>query len=156
MNLDASFESDLREAVLDEVEHELIGKPNNLVYQTVQKSHEILRKYGREADYNVEPIIESLGEPEVDRSERSIEIKWGWEHEAAPFFAFGTSDHTVDGNPILSFIWEDAPPGIHEKFPDTERVDGDPRVFLPKTEPSGLPESRFVRDALNWLRREVA
>lgn len=155
MRLSSSFESDLREAVLDDAEHQIIGTQGSLVHQAVQQSHDSLRQYGSSNDYDVEPIIESLGEPTVDRSQDSLTVEWGWEHEAAPHFAFGTSDHTVDGDPVLSFIWEDAPPGIHEMFPETERVDGDPRVFFGDVEVAGLPESRFVRDALNWLRREV-
>ena len=156
MNLDSSFEADVREAVLDDAERELIGKEGNLIHQTVQRSHEVLRQYGDENDYDVEPIIESLVGPEVTRTNDSIEVRWGWEHEAAPHFEYGTSDHTVDGDPVLSFIWEDAPAGIREMFPHTERVDGDPRVFLPSVDVAGLPESRFMRDALNWLRREVS
>ena len=155
MNLDSSFEDDLREAVLDDVEHEMIGKPDNIVHQTIQRAHDILREYGSRNDYNIEPIIESM-DYDVERSEGHLRIRIGWAHEAAPYFEFGTSDHEVSGNPLLSFIWEDAPAAIHDMFPNTERVDGDPRVFFSDVEVAGLPESRFVRDALNWLRREIA
>ena len=154
MNLSSDFEAEAREALLDDVEHEFVGTSDNLVHQTVQRAHAILEEYGSRHDYDIEPIIESM-DYEVDRTDRHIEIRIGWAHEAAPYFEFGTSDHTVDGDPILSFIWEDAPPAIHEMFPNTERVDGDPRVFFGDVEVAGLPESRFVRDALHWLRREI-
>ncbi|WP_135806210.1 hypothetical protein [Halorussus marinus] len=149
MNLDSSFEDDLREAVLDEAEHELIGQSDNLVHQFVQDVHDQLRAYGSQYDYNVEPIIESLGEPQVDRSENSLSIRVGWEHEASVYFEFGTSDHTVEGDPLLVFEFDPAEyPYLAEMFPDGT-------AFLPQTHPSGLPESRAVRDALNELRREM-
>lgn len=153
--LASDFEEQLLEALLDELEHEFIGKRNNLVHQTVQQAHDILRAYGDAHDYDVEPIIESLGQPEVTRTENSIQVRIGWGHPAAPYFQMGTSPHTVEGDPVLRFVWEDAPQGVREKWDHTERVDGDPVVFLPEVDVDGLPESRFVRDALHWLRREL-
>ena len=155
MNLASNFEDNVADAVLDEVERELVGQSDNLVHQAIDRAHEVLEEYGDRHDYDVGPIIDSLGAVDVQRTDRSITVRLGWEHEAAPYFEYGSSDHTVDGDPILSFIWEDAPQSIHEMFPDTERVDGDPRVFFGEVEVAGLPESRFVRTALNWLRREV-
>jgi hypothetical protein len=155
MNLTSSFEPDLQEAVLDQAEHELIGKQDNLVHQFVQRAHDRLREYGDRYDYNVEPIIESFEIDEIDRSDSRLTIRLGWTHEASVFMELGTSDHTVEGDPVLSFVWsrEDAPAWVAQEF----EPEGDGyRVFLPETEPSGLPESRFVRDALNWLRREVS
>lgn len=151
MNLDSGFEADLREAVLDNAEQQLIGR----VEDATAHAHDTLRAYGEEFDYDVDPIIASFEGPIVDRSNDRLTIRWGWTHDASVYMEFGTSDHTVEGDPVLSFIWEDAPTGVHETFPGTERVEGDPRVFLPEVEVAGLEETRFVRDALNWLRREV-
>ena len=150
MNLAADFEAELRESMLDSVEHELVGKQGNLVFQAIQRSHNVLREYGRRHDYEVEPIIESLGQVELDRTDQSITARWGWQAPAAPFFALGTSDHVADGDPLV-FQWPDAPDEVAQQFEDTF-----PTVFFSQVEVSGLPESRFVREALLWLRREIA
>ncbi|MFB6237520.1 MAG: hypothetical protein ABEH81_04030 [Halopenitus sp.] len=152
--LDSDFEDAAREAFLDEVEHELVGKRNNLVFQAIQQSHEVLREAANRFDYHVEPVIESLGEVEVTRTRNSIEARWGWNHEASVFFEFGTSTHTVDGDPILSFVWEAsrAPRWVAREF---DREGDGYRVFFPETEPTGMRELRFVRDATHWLRRQL-
>jgi len=146
------FEAAAKEAMLDELEQ---TARQEWAPKLLERASEILREYGERHDYDVEPVIESA-EPRVERREGHVTVRITWPHPAAPYFQMGTSDHPVDGNDILSFIWDDAPQSVHEKWPDTERVDGDPRVFLPSVNVDGLPESRFVRDALNWLRREVA
>lgn len=152
MNLEAGFEDDLREALLDDAERQLVGEQGNLVFQLIQQAHDILRAYGQRNDYDVEPVIESLGQVDVDRGRDSLTIRVGWEHEAAPFFELGTSDHTVEGNPLLSFVWEDPPAEVQEQWPN----EGDGvRMIIDEVSVSGLPESRYVRDALHWLRREL-
>lgn len=151
--LGSDFEEQLREAVLDDAEQSLIGE-DGLVQQAVEQAHERLRAYGREHEYDIEPIIDSFAGPEVERDDGQLTVRWGWRHEASVYMEFGTSDHTIEGDPVLSFIWgkEDAPDWVAREF----EPEGDGyRVFLPEVEVSGLPESRYVRDALNWLRREV-
>ena len=155
MNLASDFERQLREALLDDIQEQMLAD-DGPVWGAVERSHEILEEYGRRHDYDVGPVIEALAEPSVTRKADRVVAYWGWFHPAAPHFEFGTSDHVVDGDPVLTFIWEDAPAAIHEMFPDTQRVNGDPRVFLPSVEVAGLPESRFVRTGVAWLRREVA
>lgn len=152
-SLENNFERKLREAALDKVEHEVVGKRDNLVHQFVQEAHDRLRAYGERHDYDVEPVIDSLAGPEVTRTERRLEVRIGWDHPAAPYFEFGTSDHTIQGEPVLSFVWEDPPDWVATEF----EPEGDGyRVFLPEVEVDGLPKSRFIRDALEWLRREVS
>lgn len=154
--LDSSFEGDLREAVLDDVETKLVGQQANLVYEFVELVHTNLRAYGRRHDYDVESTIESLGTPQLDRSGNTISVTIGWEHEQMSRWEFGTSDHTVRGDP-LSFIWYDPPQWVREEFEQARGSGGQFasgwRVFLQETHPSGIPESRAIRDALNGLRR---
>lgn len=151
--LGADFEDKLATATLDEAEHHLVGKPDNLVYQAIQQSHEALRDFSGE--YDVESIIESMGGVEVDRTDDSITIRWGWEHPAAPYFEFGTSDHVVNGQPVLSFVWEDPPPEIRQQFDQARTAGGQFtsgwRVFFASVEVSGIDETRFVRLGLRWL-----
>nr|WP_244995677.1 hypothetical protein [Halomicroarcula pellucida] len=139
-----------RQALLDDIEHKLVGERNNLVFRSVRQAHEQLESYASTNDYHVDPLIESFAGVDVARDRTSIHAEWSWSHEAMPFWEFGTSDHTVDGDPLLVFEFDKSEyPGLAEMFPGGT-------AFLPQTEPTGLPESRAVRDSLNWLRREVS
>jgi len=151
MELESSFERDLQEAVLDNAEHELVGKQNNLVFQAVQCAHDILREYGDEFGYDVEPIIESLGQVEVNRTANGLTIRWGWTHEAAPYLSFGTPDHSVTADDgVLAFEWPDAPLEVQKEFSETF-----PTVFFKEVEVQGVEETRFVRRGLRWLEQEI-
>lgn len=152
-----SFEADLREALLDEAEHDLVGGQANLVFQFVELVHSNLRSYGNRHGYDVESTIESLGTPEVDRSSDTISVTVGWESEQMSRWEFGVSPHTIDGNPVLSFVWENPPEWVREEF-DQARGEGGQfesgwRVYFPSVDHPGIPESRAIRDALNGLRQ---
>ena len=153
--LDPSFEDDLAEAVLDDAAANLLAG-DGAIMAAIEAAHERLREYAREFDYRIESVIDSLQGPEVvEQSDRHFRVRWGWDHEAAPYLEWGTSDHTIEGNPILSFIWEDRhdpPAWVAEEY---EREGGGYRVFLPEVEVAGVRETRFARHALDWLRREV-
>jgi len=141
--------AEVREQYLDSVYSTLVGAEGNLVFQAVQQAHDALRAYGSENDYEVASIIDSFEGVEADRSADRITASWSWSHEAAEFYEFGTSDHTVDGDPLLVFEFDAAEyPYLDEMFPDGT-------AFLPEVEVSGLPEARWVRDSLTWFRREV-
>lgn len=151
-----SWEDAAAEAALDEAAAEYLGA-DGFIPNAIEKAHERLREYAREFDYRIESVIDSLQGPEiVEQSDRHFRIRFGWDHEAAPYLEWGTSDHTVEGDPILSFIWEDRhnpPDWVAEEY---EREGGGYRVFLPEVEVAGVRETRFARHALDWLRREVA
>ena len=149
--LERGFEDNLQDALLDAAEHELVGKRDNLVFQAIQQSHEALRDYADQYP-GIESIIESLGEVDVDRTESGITVHYGWEHPAAPYFAFGTSEHTIDGDPVLSFVWEDPPEWVQEEF---EQEGDGYRVFFDSVDVSGIDETRFVRVGLRWLELHV-
>lgn len=151
-----SWEDAAAEAALDQAAAEYLGG-GGFIMTAIAAAHERLREYGRELDYRVEPIIDSLVGPEVvEQSDRHFRIRFGWDHKAAPYLEWGTSDHTIEGNPVLSFIWEDRhdPPDWVAK--EYEREGGGYRVFLPEVEVAGVSETRFMRHCLDWLRREVA
>jgi hypothetical protein len=155
--LPSSFERDLGTAVLDEAEAELIGRQANLIFEFVELVHTRLRAYGRRHDYDVESTIDSLGTPQVQRRDGRLTVTVGWRSEQMARWEFGTSDHTVDGNPVLSFVWADPPQWVREEFDQARGAGGQFqsgwRVFFPEVEVSGLPESRAIRDAINGLRR---
>ena len=154
--LDSSFEADLQAALLDEAETALVGEADNLIAQAISRVHGRLDRYAREFDYNVDPLKQSLEPVDVQRSGRQLTIRFGWSHEAFPYLEFGTPDHTIEGSPVLSFVWEERhnpPDWVREEF-DEEGAGY--RVFLPEVEVAGIEETRAVRDALNWLRRELS
>ena len=152
MTLDGDFEGKVRDGVLNTA---LQQARETWVPAMVAQSHERLRQYGAANDYDVEPVIAALNQPRVTRDGDQIVARWGWSHEAAPFFDAGVSPHTIEGDPILSFVWEDAPAGVREMFSGTERVDGDPRVFFESVEHPGIPASHFVRRGLDWLHSNL-
>lgn len=145
----ASFSLEGPEPFLDDAEHELVGKANPVLFQAIRVSHGILRSYGSRNDYDVEPIIDSLEQPDVERSDGQLTIRWSWDHDAAVYFNAGTSDHTIHGDPVLVFVFDESEyPYLEEMFPDGT-------AFLPDVTVSGLPESRFVQAGLEWLRQEI-
>ncbi len=149
ITLSRDFEDQLKADVLDQLEGDL---PEQLG-EAIEQSHDRLRDFGSQYDYNIDPIIESLQEPEIRRERDGITAEWGYEHEAAPYFEFGTSDHTINGNPILSFVWEDPPEWVTEEF----EAEGDGyRVFFRSVEVTGVKETRFVRAGLQWLERNLS
>lgn len=148
--LDGGFEDVAREAVLDEAEQHA---REEIAPEVRQHAHDILEAYGREHDYDVGPII-AAGETRVERRKGRVVVRWGWP-EPAIFFERGTVAHVVEAKnaDVLSFIWEDPPDWVREEY---EREGDGWRVFLPKVEVAGLPESRFIRDTLNWLEAQFA
>jgi hypothetical protein len=145
-----SFSIEGPSPVLDEAEAELVGNTRSLVYQAMRVSHGTLRSYASRNDYDAEPIIDSFAGVEISRSDTELEVSWRWEHEVAAFYNNGTSDHTIEGDPVLVFRFDgDEYPHLKEMFPDGT-------AFLPEVDVSGLPESRFVQAGINWLRQEVS
>jgi hypothetical protein len=154
MELSSNFEHELEQAFLDEVVDSFTNE-GGPIWAAVEKSHEVLREYGREYDYDVGPVIESLSEPAITRSEHAVEAYWGWHHPGAPHFAYGTDPHPVTGSP-LSFVWENPPADAEAWLAENFEREGDGyRVFLPESNVSGLPESRFVREGLNFVRHQL-
>jgi hypothetical protein len=160
---DASIEFDddiggvITTAATDATEELLVGRENNLTFQTIRRAHRILDAAARQYGYHVDAIKESLELTEVEKSNGELEVVFGWSHEAAQYFEFGTSPHVVRGNPVLVFVWEDRhdpPEWVREQFERTRSDSGEPGylTFLHKTEPDGVTEVRFVRGALDWLR----
>lgn len=140
---------DARQALLDNMERSLVGARGNLVFQAVQEAHDQLESYGAENDYETGPIEDSFAGVDASRGRTSLHVAWSWDHEAAGFMEFGTSDHTVAGDPLLVFAFDAGEyPGLAEAFPGGT-------AFLREVEVSGLPEARWVRDSLNWFRRRV-
>jgi hypothetical protein len=150
--LGRGFEDSLRAAVLDDAEGMLYGERGNIAYEFTQRVHDRLRSYGAELNYRVEPIIDAFEVADTERTPRRVSVTLRWNHEAAVYMEFGTSQHTIQGNPILSFVWEerhDPPDWVRREY----EPEGDGyRVFLPEVEVAGVTKIRQVREALRWFR----
>lgn len=140
MQLDASFEADLRESVLDGAQEQI---EDELAQEAIDASHDRLQEVAARNDYEVEPVIDTLDGPHVERQGDTIVVYWEWTHEAAIFFDQGTVDHTVEGNPVLAF--------------DYPVADGGPggTVFSAGHEVSGIEQSRFARAGVEHFRRRL-
>lgn len=145
--LEPGFEDDLRQAVLDDVERTLRDDLAPAFKQTAQENFEA---YADRHDYDIDHIWEDA-ELEIERTDQGVGLRIEWPSLTA-LFEFGVSPHTIDGNPLLSFIWERPPEGT--------RPPGAPRHVVTESVDwgsvtGGIPESRAIRNALQWLRREV-
>lgn len=150
MELDSSFEDDLHEAALDNVEQAVREEYLPTLEQYIT---ERLEQYGQRHDYNVDVLIAAM-ETDVERDDGRVKAVVRLPHPAY-LFETGTVAHTIEAKnaDVLSFIWErrhDPPQWVRDEY---EREGDGWRVFLPKVEVSGLPEGRFIRDALHDIRR---
>lgn len=139
--LDSDFEDKLEAAVLDEVEEDL-RRVDGPVAHAIARSERRLQLYAEK--YDVEPILDSLEGPHISREGDTITVEWEFTHGASGFFEFGTTDHKVEGNPVLAF-----------EYPKSEGGPGDV-VFSSGHMVSGLDETRFTRYGLEELRHELA
>jgi hypothetical protein len=157
--LDNGFERDLQEAVLADVEAKFVVEEANLVFQFVELVHSRLRSYGRRNGYDVESTIESFGTPQLDRSKGRVAVTVGWESEQMARWEFGVSPHTIDGDPVLSFVWENPPEWVKEEFDQGRNTEGEFvsgwRVFFPSVDHPGIPASRAIRDSLRALEQVI-
>jgi len=135
--LEAGFKDALREAVLEEVEQTLRDDYGPAFKQVAAANW---RAYASRHDYDIHHVWEDAEGPVVDRDGDSVTMRVEWPDLTA-LFEFGVSPHTIDGNPLLHFYWEE-----QDRWVTAESVDWG-------SETGGIPESRAIRDALNGLRQ---
>lgn len=133
-----------RQAFLDSAEAALVGEQGNLISQAVGEAHENLAGFAdAQGGYEYAPVEDSFDGVEVDRGQRELVVEWSWTHVAAGLWEFGVPPHTIRGDP-LHFYWAEK-----DQWVQTDEVNWG-------SESGGIPEARWVRDSLHWLRREVA
>jgi len=137
LTLDSSFEADVRGAMLAEVEQTLREDIGPLLERTAR---EHWQEYAQRNGYDIEHIWEDAEGPSVERDGDSIELRVEWPGLTA-LFEFGVAPHTIDGDPLLHFYWEEI-----DQWVTTDSVDWG-------SETGGIPEARAVRDAMNEVRR---
>jgi hypothetical protein len=137
-SLERSFERKAEEAVLDDLEdqaREEIG-PDLLA-----RAQAKWIAYAAEHGYSIEHIWQDA-ELSVERTRRGVTIRIEWP-ELTALFEFGVRPHTIDGDPLLHFYWEEA-----DQWVQTESVEWG-------SETGGIPESRAIRDSLTETRRDL-
>ncbi|QRY26362.1 hypothetical protein [Halobacterium sp. BOL4-2] len=132
-----------RQAFLDSAESALVGASGNLISQCVAEAHDNLASYASSQGYDIGFLENEFAGVEVDRGQRSLTVEWSWDSELASYYEFGVAPHTIRGDP-LHFYW-----AAKDQWIQTDEVNWG-------SETGGIPESRWVRDSLHWLRREVA
>lgn len=144
--LDADFEEQLAEAMLDGAEEaaEQIGDD---LKDSVEQN---FRAYASRNDYDISHLWEDVEGPTVTRSSRAVTIELIWPDLSA-LFEFGVDPHTIRGSP-LAFAWPGPPQGTRPPgapgFVVTDEVNWGSVT-------GGINESRAIRNALAELRREL-
>lgn len=136
VTLDSGFEDAAREALLADAERTLRDDVGPLLEATARANFEA---YAARNGYDIGHIWADADGPFVDRAGDAVHLRIEWPGLTA-LFEFGVSPHTIDGNPLLHFYWEDIGQWIR-----TESVEWG-------SETGGIPESRAIRDAMHTLR----
>jgi len=148
LTLDSGFEADLREAVLDDVEATLRDEIGPELADVIRENWQA---YASRNGYDIDHIWEDFEGPFVDRSDGTITLRMKWPGLTA-LFEYGVSPHTIEGNPLLAFIWESPPEGTRPPGAP-EHIVADEVNWGSVT--GGIPESRAIRDGLEWLRQTL-
>lgn len=149
----------ITEAAREEVRRQMVGQERNLIARTIIEANSNLEEAAAVNEWDVESVTASWN-VEVDERGDTLAIRIENTHPAADYFEFGTSDHTINGDPVLSFVWEerhDPPEWVRENFEEETSEGGRPgyRVFLANVDVQGLPETRFLRSALDFLENQM-
>ncbi|WP_254768231.1 hypothetical protein [Salinilacihabitans rarus] len=150
LDLERGFEAKLREAVLDDIEQRLREDLGPALEETARENWEA---YASRNGYDIEHVWEEAEGPFVGRDGDGVTLRIEWPGLSA-LFEFGVEPHTIEGSPLLAFIWEDAPADVVEQHGE------DPLMVRQKvnwgSETGGIPESQAIRDALEQFRQEVS
>ncbi|SEQ30775.1 hypothetical protein [Natrinema salaciae] len=139
MEFDSSFEDDLREAVLDDVEQKA---RDDIGPRLIDIARENWQAYASRHDYDIDHIWKDVEGPFVDRDGDSVSVRIKWPGLTA-LFEWGVDPHTIKGNPLLYFYWD-----AKDQWITTDEVNWG-------SETGGIPESRAIRDSLDRLEGEL-
>lgn len=153
------FENDARDALLDKAENALYAEPDNITYQFLRCANNNFEEYANRHDYDIHDIPASGHVTDTTRTTNSVSSTVLWDHPLTGIYEYGAQPHTIEGNPILSFVWSDPPQWVKEKFPQGRDASGrfvsGWRVYFSSVNHPGVPESRSIRGALQLLRLQL-
>jgi hypothetical protein len=97
------------------------------------------REYAGRQGYDIDHIWQqaSVGGVSSGPGRASVTVEWPG---LTALFEWGVSPHTISGNPLLKFYWD-----AKDTWVVTEEVNWG-------SETGGIPESRAIRGALNYIR----
>jgi len=139
MDLAASFEADLRDALLADAEQRLA---QDLAPSLVQTARDNWERYAAANDYDIDHVWEDVDGPVVTRERDRVRARVEWPALTA-LFEFGVSPHVIEGNPLLHFYWE-----AKDQWIVTESVNWG-------SETGGISAARAIRDALDDTERVI-
>lgn len=134
--LSSSFEDDLQEALLDDVEQRA---RDEIGPQLIAVARQNWRAYASRNGYDIGHIPDEA-ELSIERDDDSVMIRLEFP-ELTALFEWGVDPHTIDGNPLLHFYWDEM-----DQWVQTESVNWG-------SETGGIPEARAIRDTLDTARR---
>lgn len=140
MELDSSFEDDLKEALLEDIEQTLQEEYGP---QLIETARENWQAYASRNGYDIDHIWEDVEGPIVERDGDSIVLRLEWPGLTA-LFEWGVAPHTIQGNPYLHFYWDRI-----DQWIKTEEVNWG-------SETGGIPASRAIRNAMADIRRVMS
>lgn len=135
--LDANFEDDLREAMLDAAE-EMVRDLGDL---WKQRAAQAFQEYAARNGYDIQHVWQDAEGPFVDRQGTTVQARIEWPGLTA-LFEWGVEPHVIQGSP-LKFKWESPPEG-------TRPPDAPPFVVADSVNwgsvTGGIPEARAIRE----------
>lgn len=144
--LDASFERDLRDALMDRMEAR-IRDLGDLLKDTAESA---FKAYAARNGYDIEHVWSDAEGPVVTRSRNTVTARVEWPGLTA-LFEWGVEPHVIEGSP-LAFRWEGPPEG-------TRPPDAPPFVVADEVNwgsvTGGIPEARAIREARDRIRNEL-
>lgn len=153
------FEDNLRESVMEDAETALYGGQGNIAFQFLRAANQNFEEYASRNDYDLDSIIESGQVTDTQRSANRVSVTIEWTSGLTGIYEFGASEHTIDGDPVLSFIWSDPPEWVKDAFPQGRTSGGQFvsgwRVYFAEVSHPGVPESRAIRSALSFLELQT-
>jgi hypothetical protein len=149
----------ITEAATDEIREQLVGRERNLIAETIQAANDRLEQFAADEEWDVDSVT-AAWDVVVDERGGTLAVRLENTHPAAEYFEFGTSPHTINGDPVLSFVWEerhDPPDWVREEFEQATSDNGRPgyRVFFSEVNVDGITETRFLRSALDFLENQL-
>lgn len=138
MTLDSDFEAKLQAAVLDDVEQTL---KDEIGPQLKQVAEDNFKNYAQANGYDIEHVWQDA-ELSVERGRDSVTVTVEWPGLTA-LFEFGVDPHTIEGDPLLHFYWEE-----QDRWVQAEEVNWG-------SETGGINEAGAIRDAMAQIRRQL-
>lgn len=156
--LESTFEDDLKESLLDDVERKASGIEGMMML--IAETN--WRDYANANDYDISHIYRDA-ESDFDRTDDAVVIEAEWPFSSQ--FEFGVDPHVIEAKDadMLAFPW---PEMEGEEFGNTgqnfEEVFSEtwPVVFFPKvnwgSETGGIPKARAIRNMLREIQGELS